>query len=316
MKQTLKRLILDGQGAAQVAFEEALATPRPLTWVRLSLNTAEKHLAAFPEVQSFMREALTAKETRPRIFSCDDCLIATFRAINPSKNSDPENMVSVRVFISENLIITIQAHPVEATDEIEQILLNGAGPKTSIDFLEMLLDNISDKASYVVSELDNQLDGIEDAIQENNKPISRHELNDMRRRIILLRRYLVPQREAINRIPTDKLSWLGVNTTLPFREIADSNTRLIEDLDAERERATVVHEELFSLTQEKMNQKMYLLALVAIIFMPLSFITGLLGINVGGIPGATFHYSFLIVCILLTSLAGLQLLYLWKKKWL
>ena len=103
---------------------------------------------------------------------------------------------------------------------------------------------------------------------------------------------------------------------LRLRESADRTTRFIEDLDLARERAVVVQEELLSRLSEKMDRTMYVLSIVAAIFLPLGFLTGLLGINVGGIPGADFKGSFLIFCIFLVLIVGLQIWIFKRKKWM
>ena len=92
--------------------------------------------------------------------------------------------------------------------------------------------------------------------------------------------------------------------------------RHLEDLDAIRERAAVTQEELQSRLAEQQNIRMYVLSIVAAIFLPLGFLTGLLGINVGGIPGSDNPSAFVIFVLILASLLALQVLYFRKKKWL
>ena len=91
--------------------------------------------------------------------------------------------------------------------------------------------------------------------------------------------------------------------------------RYIEDLDSSRERASVAQEELMSRLSENMEKRMYALSLVATVFLPLGFMTGLLGVNVGGIPGAENKMGFLIVCFVLAGTAGIQFWIFKIKKW-
>ncbi|MCF6765824.1 zinc transporter ZntB [Thiotrichales bacterium 19S3-7] len=306
---------LDGQGSAIELSEFRWQEHKQLTWIRLELASARDFLKQ-SNISPLAISILTARDTRPRTFMFDDYLLGSFRGVNLNKSSEPEDMISVRVLIKDNLIITVQRRNLFTTNEIENLLINQAGPKNSAEFLELFLATLTDKSSDVSSKIDTELDEIEDEIHAQVKLIDRHTLNDMRRRIISLRRYLVPQREAINRINSDKLSWLTVTDTFRLQEVSDTCVRIIEDLDAMCERASVLHEELFAITQEKINQKMYLLSLVAVVFMPISFITGLLGINVGGIPGDQFGYGFIIVCCILAVIVCFQLFYLRKKRWI
>ena len=101
-----------------------------------------------------------------------------------------------------------------------------------------------------------------------------------------------------------------------LREIGDRTTRYVEDLDAIRDRATVTQEELNSSLTEQMNKTMYVLSIVAGIFLPLGLLTGLLGINVGGIPGTENEWAFTVFCVLLLIIAGLQVWLFRHKKWM
>ena len=103
---------------------------------------------------------------------------------------------------------------------------------------------------------------------------------------------------------------------LRLREVGDRLVRHIEDLDAVRERAAVVQEELLSRMSEQMNSRMYVLSVVAAIFLPLGFLTGLLGINVGGIPGADYPLAFLMFIGMLVVVVILQFLVFRWRNWL
>jgi len=98
--------------------------------------------------------------------------------------------------------------------------------------------------------------------------------------------------------------------------VYDRLPRYIEDLDAARERAAVTQEELVSRLSEQMDKRMYVLSIVAAIFLPLGFLTGLLGINVGGIPGAEYKAGFAIFCLLLVGLIIAEVIIFKKKKWM
>ena len=108
---------------------------------------------------------------------------------------------------------------------------------------------------------------------------------------------------------------LGEHRAL-LREIGDRTTRLVEDLDAARERAGVVQDELNSLISEEMNRTMYLLTVVAAVLLPPSLITGLLGINVGGIPGTDHPLAFVMVIAVIVVLALVEVLILRRLRWI
>lgn len=100
------------------------------------------------------------------------------------------------------------------------------------------------------------------------------------------------------------------------RELTERTSRFVEDIDSARDRAAITQEELNNRLSEQMNKAMYLLSIVAAIFLPLGLITGLLGINVGGIPGAENKLSFLIVTVFLVVLAVILVGLFKRVKWL
>ncbi len=313
-QKSIQLIQLNGNGGGVDISLEQLNLQQGLIWVRLDLTTVKQFLNQIKSTSPLVEEVLSAKATRPRTLAQNDALLATFRGVNVNKGSKPEDMVSIRLWMHKNMIVTVQHHDSTILSDIHASLYNGIGPKDASEFLEELLYEIVDKSAEVVSALGNKLDHIEDGMTKDFEKINRIELNHMRRRIILLRRYLIPQREAINRIPADKLSWMNETNLMHLREITDASTRILEDIDAERERSTLIHEELFAMAQEAMNKKIYLLSMVAVIFMPLGFITGLLGMNVGGIPGAGIRFGFVAVSLLLLVVFGLQLIFLKKKR--
>ena len=134
----------------------------------------------------------------------------------------------------------------------------------------------------------------------------RAELSDFRRQAINLRRYLAPQREVLARLYGDHTAPLGDTDRFHLRETLDRLTRYVEELDAARDRAAVTQEEVNGRMADQMNSNMYLLSLVAGIFLPLGLLTGLLGINVGGMPGVDSNWAFALVCVILVALAGIQ----------
>lgn len=235
---TISALVLDGKGSARPATDQERDVGRSeqgLLWLHLDY--------AAPAVRAWMRaasgldevttDALLSGDPRPRTVPIGDGLLIVLRGVNVNDGANPEDMVSVRVWLEE-------------------------------------------------------------------------------RRAIALRRHIAPQRETLARLPTERVSWMGDLTRARLRESADRVTRFLETLDAARERAAVTNEELTSRLAEQMNQTMYTLSVVAAIFLPLSLLTGLLGINVGGIPGVDWPWAFALVTVMLVLVGIAE--WLWFKR--
>jgi zinc transporter len=243
-------------------------------------------------------------------------LLLTLRGINPNPGTDPEDMVAVRLWSDGRRIITTRRRRLSAAAEISVELDNGRGPRDASEFVESLTDKMVQRMSDVIDDIGDEVDDLEEKVLTMESHELRPIIAEMRRNAIGLRRYLAPQREAVSRLYSEKLDWLSEMDRSRLRESADRTTRYIEDLDMARERAVVVQEELSSRLSEKMDRTMYILSIVAAIFLPLGFLTGLLGVNIGGIPGAEDQNSFLIFNLLLVCIVMLQLWLFRFKKWM
>ena len=126
---------------------------------------------------------------------------------------------------------------------------------------------------------------------------------------------MAPQRDAISQIRQANILWLNDHHKSQLLETHNQVIRYIEDLDATRERAQIIKDELASIIADKLNRNMYVLSVIAAIFLPLGFLTGLLGINVGGIPGAENTSAFLIFCGILIVIVVIQVIIFKLKKW-
>ena len=131
-----------------------------------------------------------------------------------------------------------------------------------------------------------------------------------------MRQCLAPQRDAMARMTQEKTEFLSDTDRIRLREVSDRIIRYVEDLESTRDRATVVQEELNSHLSEQLNSRMYMLSLVAAVFLPLGFLTGFLGVNVGGIPGAENPFGFALVIVVLAVLVALQIWLFKRRNWL
>jgi zinc transporter len=124
---------------------------------------------------------------------------------------------------------------------------------------------------------------------EKGKIVSlRREVSQVRSEAIALRRFIAPQRLALERLAQSSLTWLDDDDRAHLRDAADRAARFADELESARERSALMHEEMTDLRAEKMDSRALLISIVAMVFLPLTFITGLLGMNVVGIP---FHDS-------------------------
>lgn len=289
-----------------------------LLWVHLDRTGEEaSHWVANESgVDPVISETLLQDEVRPRLLPLDEALLVILRGVNLNPGADPEDMVGIRVWVDGHRIITLRHRRLMAVNDIREEIMQGKGPKDLGDFLVSIARRLIDRMGPVITALDDRVDDLEDQIlqakSENLRPI----LSDIRREAIQLRRYLAPQREVIAQLSTQPQIWLGDRQKAQLREIADRTIRYLEDLDAARERAAVTQEELNSRLADQMNKTMYVLTVVAAILLPPSLLTGLFGINVGGMPGVESNIGFLTVTLAILLLAVFEFIVFRRLKWI
>ncbi len=312
---------LNGDGRGTVLDFADLQTWNPADgsiWLHIDVADAAacKWLAQDSGVPGGAVETLLAGETRPRSVVTEQGLLVVLRGVNTNPGDDPEDMVSVRVWIDANRVISTRRRRLLSVIDISEALNEGNGPSSPGALLAMLVERLADRIGDFVDSIESRLDTAEDEIGDADAAIFRPRLASLRRQIAAVRRFLAPQRDALDRLNRQPVTYFDDSDAHVLRQEADRITRYLEDLELARERAVVLQEELLSHIAQQQNARMYVLSVVAAIFLPLTFVTGLLGMNVGGLPGVDSSLGFLMsIVVMLVAGAGLLAFFRWKK-WL
>lgn len=313
-------LVFDGRGGARAvewAEVRAWSPDAGVLWVHLNRTREDsdhyiRHEAGLDEV---VVEALLAPDTRPRVTPQGQGLIVNLRGVNFNPGADPEDMVSLRIWIEKRRIISSRARQSMATRDVQARLARGAGPKDEIDCLFELAQALLTRVGHVVDELSDAVDGLEEQVVSGDMGKVREELADARRRAIALRRHLAPQREALARLTGERHEMLDAIDSAHFRELADETTRYVEELDSIRERASVVQDEVLNRLTERQNRNSYVLTIVAAVMLPLSFVTSLFGVSVAGIPFQGDPDAFWVLLWILAAIIVIEIAVFRWTKW-
>lgn len=288
-----------------------------LAWAHLDAENPEaKHWlnSELGFLDPFVVPALTAEETRPRISEIGTGILLFLRAVGD--NEEQEDMVGVRLYADSSRIISLQRRGNHAIDSMAEEIARGDGCKTAGEFIGRLAAKLSKRADAAVAALDDLMDDTERRLVEDNDPSSlRKELSEIRMSAIKLRRYLAPQREALFQLKSAEQKWLSDIDRRSLHESYNRTVRSVEELDAIRERAQIVKDEISTQLGEKLNRNTYVLSLIAAIFLPLGFLTGLFGMNVGGLPGVDEPTAFLLTCGFMLAITFIQIIIFRKLKW-
>lgn len=316
----LHALAFNGEGGASPIEDENLVkmlSSDTLTWVHL--DASESNASSWftnhaTELDGLIVEALLAEETRPRLLEHEDGVLLILRGVNLNLNAAPEDMVSIRLWIDANRIISVRLRKLKAVSDIVENLKIGKGPTNSGDFIAELSRRLFDRMEPVFSSLDEELDDLEENVMESPDTCLRSGITQIRKQSIIFHRYISPQKEVISSLLLSKQPWLSQLQRRDLQETLDKIIRYLEDIEMVRERAHIIKDELTNALSEKINRNLYFFSVIAAIFLPLGFLTGLLGVNLGGLPGADNPAGFIIFSSILMGVVTLQIaLFKWLK---
>lgn len=261
-------------------------------------------------------EMLMAHSTRPRSEASGQALLMTLRGVNLNQGADAEDMISIRMYLDRGRLITIEREPLQSVSAVADQLDRGVGPRTPAGVLIAIISELTNRIAPVVDRLGESLDDLEDRVIDPDKHADRTELIAARQDAIRLHRYIKPQAIALSEVLGTHDSLFDASHRRSLRESLNRVKRYVEDIDAAMSRAVVVQDELGNEIAARTNQRMYTLTIIAAIFLPLSFLTGLMGINVGGIPWASHPQGFVFVSSILVLIGlGMLAIVRWCK-WL
>lgn len=294
---------LDGRGGGERADEDARAglgalrdrrEPGASHWIHVQCDSPS--VAAWLArigLDSRVADLLTADETRPRAMLLAEGLLVVLRGVNTNPGADPEDMVSLRLWLTGDLLVTARKRRrrLLSIQDIRDSIEAGNGPASPAALVAALVARLGDRIGAVVDRLDEDLTKVETSLCDDATRDSRRALSQLRQQTASIRRYLAPQREALEALFRLR-GVLGDEEAYALHHESDRMARYVEDLELARERALVLQEELQNQIAEKQNARVYVLSLVAAVFLPLSFLTGVFGMNVAGLPGTESPTAF------------------------
>lgn len=288
-----------------------------------------------PVAQGWMRErsgidplvtlSLLDEDSRPRVHDIGDDLLIVLRGVNkpgPGAPDDVEKgtqLVPVHIWAEAGRCISLRDtnHSLDALRDIRRALLVGKGPRTIGALLAQIAEKLVDHLGDLVDDMEEELSGIEDKVLEGTCDSEmRLEISAMRRRVVQLRRYLSPQRDALYRLQHDDATWMDANARYRIHDVSERLGRHIDDIDEMRSRAAILHEDFSNLLNERAIGASNRLTALAALVLPPSLLAAMLGMNIGGIPGAEDPHAFLWLCLVLAGMTGGIALILKWMRWL
>jgi zinc transporter len=281
------------QGTVRRLSAEEVASPvgGGFRWIHHAGEVESLSLDRAGEIPDVAAGALVALETRPRCDRVEDGAILNLRGLGAIEPQDSDRLVSIRMWVKQGLVHSFGRRPLAATGEVMR-QMDAARICDPGDLVAAYARAISTELDPEVARLGDELDDCESDLAPANIYRFRRAITGIRSEAIGFRRFVAPNRDALLTLALQDFEWLAEEDRLHIREAADRFARMAEELEAVRERAALLHEQLTDLRAEQLDQRALLISIVAFIFLPLTFITGLLGMNVEGIPYEDRPWAF------------------------
>lgn len=289
-----------------------------ILWAHLDRNVPEvgQWLCSHLGLSAATTDAITSNQNRPRAFREGNSLATILRGINSEEGGAADDLVAMQIWADASHVVTLRRRRLQAPKDVLADIEAGATCVTVGDLVTRLVEQTVSRIGSVVLDMNDRIDELEALCEQERIEDVLTSISQIRRKCLALKRHMSPQHDALIHIARDGPEWLSADNRARIRETIDQLHHYLEDIDVSKESVIVLQDDLNNRAAAQTNKTSYLLSIVAAVFLPLGFLTGLLGMNVGGLPGTSLHSAFWISCAGMVVLVVIQLLVFRKLRWL
>ncbi len=308
---------IDDAGAHEIDIKDALAVRDAMVWVHLTSTAehAQAWLANEAKLPDYVVEPLTASESRPRCEAFDSGAFLNLRGRSTEPLDSSDMLSSLRIWAVKGRVISVARKRLLAVDAVQREVTTGS-IRDPGDLITAFATAITSDLDPVVADLGDDLDDCEQQLDSSQIMKLRLNVTRVRGEAISYRRFLNPQRAALERLVALPGDWLGPDDRAHLAAAADRAARMAEELEAIRERSSLMHEALTDLRAEQLDKRSLIISIAALVFLPLTFITGLYGMNVEGLWYAKEPWAFDAIVAICAVISVLVTGYFMVRHWL
>jgi len=291
----------------------------PVVWINvdgLGDATTIKNLGEIFGLHALALEDVVNVHQRAKVEEYCEHLFIVVRMVSRPEHLESEQ---ISMFLGKGFVLTFQEHPGNCLDPVRQRLRMGRGRlrTAGADYLAYsLLDAIVDCYFPLVDDYGEQLELLDERITANYAPQLMHELHDVRGDLMFLRRAIRPLRDALVKLMPDPMSLISAETQFFMRDCYDHTIQLMDLLDTFREMCSDLRDFYLTTISNRMNEIMKVLTIIATIFIPLSFIAGVYGMNFDNMPELHWSLGYPFALAIMSAVAIGLLIYFKNQKWI
>ncbi|MFW5711047.1 MAG: magnesium/cobalt transporter CorA [bacterium] len=256
---------------------------------------------------------------RPKIEEYDNFLFFTLRMMRWSEGDGEIISEQLSVIIGDHFVISFQEQPGDVFESIRNRIREGKGRirRHAADYLGYaLLDMVVDTYFLIMERLEGEMEDIEEGIVDRKGHKVMDNLREVRKRLIAIRRAVWPLREMMNQVQKQELPLIESATRIYFKDLYDHVLRIIDTLELMKETSTALADSYQTELSNDMNSVMKVLTIIATIFIPLTFIAGIYGMNFQHMPELAVAWAYPAVLGVMLIVAAVMLVFFKYKKWL
>jgi len=256
---------------------------------------------------------------RAKLDEYEDYLYLVLRMFYYSGSIKEIHSEQISIVIGKGYVLSFQETEGDIFDPIRDRIRTGKGKirKMDADYLGYcLLDTIVDNYFIIMESIGDELEDLEDELVKNPTQDTLQKLYRIKQNMLLLRKSVWPLREAISKFQRLEHKLIGETTKLYLRDVYDHTIQVIDNIETYRDMTTGMIDIYLSSISQKLNETMKVLTIIATIFIPLTFITGLYGMNFEFMPELTWKYGYFAALFVMLSVAVTMMTYFKRKKWI
>ncbi|MBI5095369.1 MAG: magnesium/cobalt transporter CorA [Candidatus Hydrogenedentes bacterium] len=297
----------------------------PVTWVNVDgLGDAEviHRIGAIFDLHGLALEDVTGVHQRPKVEHYDNNIFIVARMLQPGNRFDTEQL---SIFLGHRFVLTFQETPGDCLDFIRDRIRKGLGRVRACgsDYLAYaILDAVVDAYFPPLEAFGEELEVLEDEILLKPTKQSVARVHVLKRNTLAIRRAIWPLREAVNGMLRDATPLISDDTRVYLRDCYDHTVQIIDFLENHREIASGLMDIYLSSTGNRLNEIMKVLTIISTIFIPLTFIAGVYGMNFHtdispwNMPELTWYWGYPFFWLFNTAIAAAMLYYFWRLGWI
>jgi magnesium transporter len=263
------------------------------------------------------KEDIINTTQRPKIEEYDDYLFFVLKVLS-SETFEDVNLEQVSFILGSNYIISFQEQYGDIFESVRNRIRSGKGiiRRMGVDYLAYcLLDVIVDGYFVLLEKLGDSIEFLEEELVEDPRIEILHKLYDMKQEMVILRKNIWPLREVVNKIERVESGFFTESTRFYLHDVYDHTIQAIDAIETYRDLLTGMIDIYLSSVSNKMNEIMKFLTIIGTIFIPLTFLAGVYGMNFKYMPELGWRYSYPVLLLSMVMITLMMILYFRRRKW-